>query len=109
MTLDGPDDVITSVQWSNRDSILSVGTNRNAVQLWDVSKSTCVRQMGGHTSRVSALSWNDNILSSGGRDSVILNHDVRARNHLQFKYVGHQQEVCGLKWSPDGTTLASGG
>uniref|UniRef100_I2CPS9 Cell division cycle 20, cofactor of APC complex n=1 Tax=Nannochloropsis gaditana (strain CCMP526) TaxID=1093141 RepID=I2CPS9_NANGC len=23
--------------------------------------------------------------------------------------LGHQQEVCGLKWSPDGTTLASGG
>ena len=22
---------------------------------------------------------------------------------------GHQQEVCGLAWSPDGRTLASGG
>jgi cell division cycle 20, cofactor of APC complex len=109
MTLDGPDDVITSVQWSGRDSILSVGTNTNAVQLWDVSKSVCVRQMGGHTSRVSALSWKDSLLTSGGRDSIILNHDTRARNHVQFKYAGHQQEVCGLKWSPDGTTLASGG
>ena len=25
------------------------------------------------------------------------------------KYVGHEQEVCGLKWNPEGTTLASGG
>ena len=26
-----------------------------------------------------------------------------------MKYVGHNQEVCGLKWSFDGTQLASGG
>jgi len=26
-----------------------------------------------------------------------------------FKFVGHKQEICGLKWSFDGNYLASGG
>jgi cell division cycle 20, cofactor of APC complex len=49
------------------------------------------------------------MLSSGGRDSLILHHDIRSQRSLQSTYLGHQQEVCGLSWSPDGTTLASGG
>ena len=49
------------------------------------------------------------MLSSGGRDSVILNHDIKQHRSIQSTYLGHQQEVCGLSWSCDGTTLASGG
>jgi len=29
--------------------------------------------------------------------------------HLVGSLAAHQQEVCGLKWSPDGKYLASGG
>ena len=50
-----------------------------------------------------------NWLTSGGRDSKILNHDVRSSTHLTSTYLGHTQEVCGLKWNGDGTHLASGG
>jgi cell division cycle protein 20 (cofactor of APC complex) len=107
--LDGPDDCITSLNWSDKDNTLAIGTNTNVVELWDTSRGTRTRRLNGHTSRVSSLSWNNSLVSSGGRDSVILNHDVRIRNHVQFKYAGHQQEVCGLAWSPDGNTLASGG
>lgn len=34
-----------------------------------------LRKMGGHTARVSSLAWNGTMLSSGGRDSQIINHD----------------------------------
>jgi len=34
---------------------------------------------------------------------------VRVPNHLVGSFGGHSQEVCGLKWSPDGLYLASGG
>lgn len=70
---------------------------------------TKVRDITGHTARVSSMSWNNSLLSSGGRDSTILHHDIRSQRSLQSTYLGHQQEVCGLSWSPDGTTLASGG
>ena len=33
--------------------------------------------MHGHRARVSSLSWNGPLLSSGGRDSVVMQHDVR--------------------------------
>lgn len=38
-----------------------------------------VRELCGHTNRVSALSWNGAVLSSGSRDSTIANWDVRKR------------------------------
>jgi cell division cycle protein 20 (cofactor of APC complex) len=88
------------------------------------------RRMGGHSARVGALSWNNHIVTSGGRDSLIVNHDVRVRQHDIQTFQGvHEQEICGLRyicaktklffffpiflfcsrWSPDGTQLASGG
>ena len=63
----------------------------------------------GHRARVSSLAWNGPLLSSGGRDSVVLHHDVRVQEHKVGQLRGHAQEVCGLKWSPSGTQLASGG
>ena len=38
-----------------------------------------------------------------------LQHDVRSPEHYNSRLVGHRSEVCGLKWSPDGRELASGG
>ncbi len=34
---------------------------------------------------------------------------VRVRDHVTSHLIGHCQEVCGLKWSPSGHQLASGG
>jgi cell division cycle protein 20 (cofactor of APC complex) len=76
---------------------------------WDAEAERRVRSLDGHTARVGALSWNQHWLSSGGRDSQIIQHDVRSRNHVVSTYVGHTQEVCGLKWNDEGSTLASGG
>ncbi|GMH31859.1 hypothetical protein Nepgr_033703 [Nepenthes gracilis] len=64
---------------------------------------------GGHRTRVGSLAWNNHILTSGGMDSRIINNDVRIRDHIVETYRGHNQEVCGLKWSASGQQLASGG
>jgi len=105
-----PDDSVTSVAWIKEGGgYLAVGTNSSDVQLWDVEKGKQVRSMKGHAARVGALDWNAHVLSSGSRDASIFHHDVRVRDHHVATLAGHSQEVCGLKWSPDGTTLASGG
>lgn len=65
--------------------------------------------MSGHAARVGSLAWNGPILSSGSRDATIVNHDVRVQRHHVATMSGHRQEICGLKWSPCGGYLASGG
>lgn len=110
-TTAGDDNYVTSLSWIKEGggTILAVGTNSAEVQLWDAERKRQVRSMKGHTGRVGSLAWNAHLLSSGSRDSTIIHHDVRVRDHHVATLVGHEQEVCGLQWSPDGTTLASGG
>lgn len=99
MEAEDNDPYITSVQWAPTDTILAVGTSNNLVQLWDTTTLTMVRSLPGHSNRVSSLSFNGNsFLSSGSRDSSILNHDLRQSSHVTSVYTGHQQEVCGLAW-----------
>ncbi|KAL6079749.1 ubiquitin-protein transferase activating protein [Balamuthia mandrillaris] len=88
---------------------LAVGTSTAEVQIWDINEGKKVRTLRGHLARVGALAWNGHFLTSGGRDSLILNHDVRAARHVTAVLEKHTQEVCGLSWSADGARLASGG
>eukprot|EP00966_Prymnesium_polylepis_P129425 2993198-Prymnesium_polylepis.1 len=109
MQTQGEDTHVTSLSWIQQGSYMAIGTSDHKVQIWDVEKQKQVRSMDGHRARVSSLSWNGPLLSSGGRDSLIINHDVRMPEHKVGTLKGHTQEVCGLKWSPAGNMLASGG
>lgn len=103
------DDLVTSVSWVADGSYLAVGTNNCEIQLWDVEQARPLRKMRGHAARVGSLAWNQHILSSGSKDASIIHHDVRIASHIAARLCGHQQEVCGLQWSADGSQLASGG
>lgn len=108
------EDYVCSVDWTADGKYLAVGTAGGGgaggqTQIWDVEAKKKLRSMDGHSARVSSLAWNNHLVTSGGRDSAIINHDVRVQNHAIANMVGHTQEVCGLTWSPDGEVLASGG
>uniref|UniRef100_A0A4W5LZQ4 Cell division cycle 20 homolog n=1 Tax=Hucho hucho TaxID=62062 RepID=A0A4W5LZQ4_9TELE len=96
MKMEREEDYICSVSWIKEGNLLAIGTSDCKVQLWDVENQKHLRSMASHTARVASLSWNNHVLSSGSRSGHIHHHDVRV-------------EVCGLKWSPDGRYLASGG
>ena len=84
---DGDGGFITSVQWSTRDPhILAVGTNTGHIQLWDSEANNIIRDVADHRGRVPSLSWNDSVISSGGRDCLITHHDTRAPRMMN-KYV----------------------
>ncbi|XP_073950897.1 fizzy and cell division cycle 20 related [Choristoneura fumiferana] len=102
---------VTSVSWSERGSIVAVGTQKGHISVWDVAVNKEVMKLHGHAARVGALAWNGDILSSGSRDRFIRQRDTRTPqvNTSVRVLQGHRQEVCGLKWSPDGLSLASGG
>lgn len=105
-----PNAHVSSVSWVQQGGThLAVGTSNGCTQLWDVQACKKVRSMDGHSDRIGAMAWNRHILTSGSRDSNIVHHDVRiAQHNIAQLSNGHQQEVCGLAWSPDGETLASG-
>jgi len=108
--LTNDNDTVTSVSWAERGNFVAVGTHRGYVQIWDVAAAKRVNVLSGHSARVGALAWNGDMLSSGSRDRFILQRDVRTPSLLpERRLTGHRQEVCGLKWSPDGQFLASGG
>lgn len=104
-------DYICSVAWSADGAYIALGTSDAKVQIWDTSRAKQIRELSGHTNRVSSVAWNNSILSSGGRDGVINNWDVRKRRDeaCVASLAAHEQEVCGLKWSYCGQQLASGG
>ena len=108
-TGDDANDYVASVQWSADGKHIAVGTASATVQIWDAVRVKQLRNLRGHAARVGSLAWNSHILTSGGRDNVIFNHDVRVREHITSRLRGHEQEICGLKWSPSGNQLASGG
>lgn len=99
----------TSLNWVGAGSHLAVGQKNGLVDIYDVTKKKCIRTMSGHSDRVSCLSWNNYILSSGSRDRSILHRDVRMPEPFFEKLESHTQEVCGLKWNVDENKLASGG
>jgi len=110
-------DYVSSVSWAGDGRHVAVGVARagagraHEVQLWDAAAGRQLRSLRGHAARVASLAWSGSTLSSGGRDSLILNHDVRARQHVAASLSdgGHSAEVCGLSWDRSGRYLASGG
>lgn len=109
-TIDDEDGPVTSISWAVDGRHIAVGLNNSDVQLWDSVSLELLRTLRGcHRGRVGALAWNEKVLSTGGMDGRIVNNDVRVRSHVVGTCTGHLAEVCGLKWSPSGQHLASGG
>ena len=85
----------------------NLGTQRGHIHIYDITTRKRLQSICKHTNRVGVLAWNEWSICSGSRDRSILEHDIR-QQPIVHTYHGHRQEVCGLKWSPDKTVLASG-
>ncbi|CAL8249132.1 unnamed protein product [Merluccius merluccius] len=102
-----PRRAVSSLCWSSDGRVLSIGTRQGQIQLWDVETARAVGCLWSHLSVVSALSWKQNILSSGSVLGHIHHHDPRAPKPLVGAAV-QQGSVCSLQWSPGEDRLASG-
>ncbi|KAJ3386343.1 hypothetical protein HDU80_000430, partial [Chytriomyces hyalinus] len=115
-TTNGVGNTVTSVNWNPKGTMVAIGTHRGVVEIWDVEKEKKIRDLAGHDARVGSIAWSGDTLATGSRDRSILLRDTRTPAgtshsfaHVSQKLTGHRQEVCGLKWSPEETLLASGG
>ena len=100
---------ITSLSFMNNGICIAVGLPDGKIQLWDINKKKKIREFEAHKDRVTCLTWNGYILTSGSKDRFIKNFDVRNRNPEISEIKKHKQEVCSLKYSIEGDLLASGG
>ena len=100
---------LTSVGWDPKHDILGIGCKHGTASLWDVSKEKCIRKYYDHTERVGALSLFGPMMLTGSKDNSIILRDTRVKDSFIQKFTAHKQEICGLKWSPDGNYFASGG
>lgn len=111
-TAEGTLNIPTSLCWSaTSDNMIALGFSDSQVHVRDFEKDVLLRKYFDHWERVSAISWNPvsgNIFSTASKDCTIKSYDVRMQNSISM-LEGHTQEVCGLKWAPSGSMLASGG
>ena len=101
--------MVTGIGWDQDGKVLGIGTQTGRVQLWDASRKQITASFDDHHERVGAVSIFNSLLLSGSRDRTIKLRDLRAPRNSIVTYRNHKQEVCGLKWSPDGQYFASGG
>lgn len=92
------------------DNYVMIGTEEGRIEVWDFARELQIRTLRGHTAHIGTLDQHQHILSSGSRDTSIINWDLRMRE-AQICQITHQhtREVCVLKWNANGSLLASGG
>lgn len=101
----------TSLSFDLTGLKLFTGNNAGSLEVFDVEKGVSVYQNHAHSKRISTIAANVNncnLLATGSKDKTIKLFDLRTKNSVR-SFIGHKQEVCGLKWSPDLDILASGG
>ena len=86
----GPNNRVTSVQWSRDGHLFAVGTHTGALQIWDTTRSKLLKTLNGHNGRICAVAWNNTFLSTGSRDHSIMHRDLRCPQDYTAKIVGHR-------------------
>lgn len=110
------DHYVSSVSFSPDGSMAAIGTSSAELLLYDVERLKCVYSMSREQSlRIGSIAWQpracNTVLATGDRNAKIQLIDARlGRAAAEVNNdKGHTQEVCALKWSPEGDRLASGG
>ncbi|XP_070761209.1 cell division cycle protein 20 homolog B-like [Enoplosus armatus] len=98
---------ISCLCWSTDGRALCIGTRQGEIQLWDVEHKQTMTCLPSHLSVVRALSWKQQLLSSGSVLGRIHHLDPRAPAPLVGAAV-HEEGICSLQWSPGDDRLASG-
>ncbi|XP_033947850.1 cell division cycle protein 20 homolog B-like [Pseudochaenichthys georgianus] len=98
---------ISCLSWSRDGRTLCIGTRRGEMQLWDVEQKKSMRRLWSHQSVVMALSWKQQLLSSGSVLGHIHHLDPRAPSPLVGAVV-QKEAICSLQWAPGEDCLASG-
>ncbi|KAG5641709.1 hypothetical protein DXG03_004396 [Asterophora parasitica] len=105
---------LRTIEWAgaNREYTLALGTSTGIVQVWDAGQNGG----GGSFLRmwrqsdltgIGGMDWNKDLLAVGSHDGAISLFDLRSKKEAR-KVTAHKGKVLGVKWSTDGSLMASG-
>ena len=119
-TLEGHTHRVSSVAFSPDGTTLASGASDSTIKVWDVATKENIATLR-HTHRVRSVAFSPDgaMLASGSRDATIkLWNVVTRQNIVTYKHIDEHSGfaafndlpfVWSVAFSPDGTTLASGG
>lgn len=89
-------------------SLLAVGLLNGHIELWQVSDSSLINTLEGHTGAITSLDFGPDgeTVVSGSVDTTIRLWQVRDGEEL-ITLEEHTEPISQVRFSPDGTTLAS--
>ncbi|KAL2890721.1 Vegetative incompatibility protein HET-E-1 [Ceratocystis lukuohia] len=108
-TLEGHDQGVSSVVFSNDGQRLASGSYDSTVKIWDATSGACLQTLEGHHSSVESVVFSNDgqRLASGSRDKTVKIWDATSGACLQT-LEGHEIDVYSVVFSNDGQRLASG-
>ena len=103
------------IEWAGkkRPNYLAAGNNHGWIQTWDATRNSRMPTKAIHTwfkgkdLPIKSISWNDDVMAVGADGGSISLVDIRTPDE-SVEISQHRDPVLGLKWSTDGTFLASG-
>ena len=114
----GHSGAVTDLVWLPDDIRIASCSTDTTVQVWDAASGNTLLTYRGHSGTVWTVACSPDgkhIASAGGElnvnrgshDHAVQVWDVTTQK-LIFTYSGHSDAVLTMKWSPDGTRIASG-
>ncbi|KAG2377550.1 hypothetical protein C9374_009066 [Naegleria lovaniensis] len=98
---------IFSLKWNKQGNYLLSGSVDNTAIVWDIETGTVKQQFAHHTAPTLDVDWRNNTsFATCSTDRMIYVYELGTKDPIRT-FAGHEDEVNAIRWSPNGSLLAS--
>jgi cell division cycle protein 20 (cofactor of APC complex) len=104
-------ETVSAVTFSPEGRHAAMGTHDGRILIYDIAEEALVNSYEDDDAieKVASLEWSENGLLAAAKDSIVGIYDFRKKRPTAKEFVGHNQNLFNISWSPSGDYLASGG